>query len=255
MRLNKDNYHSREANEEYYSASFIKSMLECPAMAMAELRGEYVRKPSTALLVGSYVDAYFGGQEEFEQFKVEHPEILKRDGALKSDYIRADEMIQKAISDPLFMEFMQGDKQVIMTGTIFGYPFKIKMDAYMPGQRIVDLKTAKDMEPIYKAEQGKITFAEFWNWPLQMAIYQKVEGNKLPTYLNVITKEDPPDIAVIEIPQHHLDAELEVLAEKMPYFDAIKTGVIEPPRCGKCAYCRKTKALNAPINLDDLSEF
>ena len=255
MRLNKDNYHSKEANEEYYSASFIKSMLDCPARAMAELRGEYEQKPSTALLVGSYVDAFFGGQDEFEQFKSDHPEILKKDGALKSDYIRADEMIQKAISDPVFMEFMQGNKQVILTGTIFGYPFKIKMDAYMPGQRIVDLKTAKDMEPIYKAEQGKITFAEFWNWPLQMAIYQKVEGNKLPTYLNVITKEDPPDIAVIEIPQHHLDAELEVLAEKMPYFDAIKTGVIEPPRCGKCAYCRKTKVLNAPINLDDLSEF
>ena len=111
-------------------------------------------------------------QDEFEQFKSDHPEILKKDGALKSDYIRADEMIQKAISDPVFMEFMQGNKQVILTGTIFGYPFKIKMDAYMPGQRIVDLKTAKDMEPIYKAEQGKVTFAEFWNWPLQMAIYQ-----------------------------------------------------------------------------------
>lgn len=230
-------------------------MLDCPARAMAELRGEYVRKPSTALLVGSYVDAFFGGQEEFEQFGNDNPEIFKKDGTIKSDYLQADNMIRKAIADPVFMEFMQGDKQVIKTGNIFGYPFKIKMDAYVPGQRIVDLKTVKDMQPMYKPEQGRITFAEFWNWTLQMAIYQAVEGNQLPTYLNVVTKEDPPDIAVIEIPQHHLDAEMEVLSEKMPYFDAIKSGVIEPPRCDKCAYCRETRKLSKPINLDDLSEF
>lgn len=255
MQPNKDNYHSRESNNQYYSASFIKSMLDCPARAMAELRGEYVRKPSTALLVGSYVDAFFGGQEEFEQFGNDNPEIFKKDGTIKSDYLQADNMIRKAIADPVFMEFMQGDKQVIKTGNIFGYPFKIKMDAYVPGQRIVDLKTVKDMQPMYKPEQGRITFAEFWNWTLQMAIYQAVEGNQLPTYLNVVTKEDPPDIAVIEIPQHHLDAEMEVLSEKMPYFDAIKSGVIEPPRCDKCAYCRETRKLSKPINLDDLSEF
>ena len=255
MQLNKDNYHSREANEQYYSASFIKSMIECPAMAMAELRGEYMRKPSKALLVGSYVDSYFGGQDEFQQFKANHPEMFKKNGELYSDFIRADEMIQKAISDPLFMEFMQGKKQVIITGTIFGYPFKIKLDVLKEGERIVDLKTVKDMEPIYKEGQGKVTFAEFWNWVLQMAIYQTVEGNQLPTYLNVVTKEDPPDIAVIEIPQHHIDAEMEVLAEKMPYFDAIKSGVIEPPRCDKCAYCRETRVLSRAINLDDLSEF
>ncbi len=255
MQLNKDNYHSREADQAYYSASFIKSMLDCPARAMAELRGEYEEKPSTALLVGSYVDAYFGGDEEFGRFKSDHPEIFKKDGTMKSEYCQADEMIQKAKSDPVFMGFMQGQSQVVMTGLVFGYPFKIKMDVYRPGLRIVDLKTVKDMEPKYKPEQGKITFAEFWNWPLQMAIYQTVEGNKLPVFLNVITKEDPPNIDVIEIPQHHLDAELEVLAEKMPYFDAIKTGIIEPPRCEKCAYCRKTKVLTTPINLDDLSEF
>ena len=108
---------------------------------------------------------------------------------------------------------------------------------------------------MYKPSQGKVTFAEYWNWPLQMAIYQTVEGNNLPTYLAVITKENPVDLAVIEIPQHYLDAELDVLAEKLPYFDAIKQGVIEPERCGKCAFCRETKKLTGAISLDDLSEF
>jgi hypothetical protein len=45
-----------------------------------------------------------------------------------------------------------------------------------------------------------------------------------------------------------------VLAEKLPYFDAIKQGVIDPPRCEHCAYCRATKKQSGPISLDDLIE-
>jgi hypothetical protein len=255
MQLTQNNYFSREANNHYYSASQIKSFLDCPARTMAELSGEYTRPYSQALLVGSYVDAYFDGKKEFERFISEHPELFKRDGSLKSEFVKADEMIARAIQDKVFMEYMSGRKQVIKTGMVLGYPFKIKMDVYKKGVRIVDLKTTRDMEPMYKPEHGRVSFAEFWNYPLQMAIYQAVEGNSLPTYLNVITKESPVDLAVIEIPQHHLDAEMEILAEKLPYFDAIKSGIIEPPRCEKCAYCRETKKLTGAISLDDLIEF
>lgn len=254
MKLNRNNYFSREADQAYFSASQIKSFLDCPARTMAEIRGEYKRPESTALLVGSYVDAFFDGTKAFERFKAENPSIYKRDGTLKAEYMQAGGMICRAAKDKTFISYMRGRKQVVKTGTILGYPFKIRMDVYKPGVRIVDLKTVKDMDPMYKPEQGRVTFAEFWNWPLQMAIYQSVEGNKLPCYLAVITKEDPPDIAVIEIPQHQMDAEMEVLAEKLPYFDAIKQGVIEPERCGKCAYCRQTKVLTGPISLDDLAE-
>lgn len=255
MKLSQNNYFSRQADTEYFSSSQIKSFLDCPARTMAELRGEYERPKSTALLVGSYVDAYFDGAKEFEAFKKQHAtDIFKQDGSARSDFIKAGNIIARAVSDPVFMEFMQGRKQVIKAGSIFGYPFKIKVDVYKRGHRIVDLKTVADMEPKYKAEQGKITFAEFWNWPLQMAIYQAVEGNQLPCYLAVITKEDPPDISVIEIPQHQLDAELEVLKDKLPYFDAIKQGVIDPPRCEHCAYCRATKKLSGPISMDDLMD-
>ncbi len=255
MKLNQSNYHSQQANTEYFSASQIKSFLECPAKTMAEIHGEHIRPSTASMLVGSYVDACFGGKKAFSKFISEHPELFKRDGTLKSEFIKADEMITRAAADKVFMEYMTGRKQVIKNGTIFGLPFKIKMDVYKPGRRIVDLKTAKDMEPMYKAEQGRISFADYWNWPLQMAIYQAVEGNKLPVYLNVITKEDPPDIATIEIPQHTLDAEMTILAEKLPYFDAIKSGIIDPPRCEHCAYCRATKKQTGPISLDDLIEF
>lgn len=253
LNLTSNNYYTLEANQAYWSASFVKSMLDCPARSIAELNGQYTRPATQSILIGAYVDAYFEGS--LETFKETHPELFKRDGALKAEYVKADAMIRRAERDPIFMEYMQGSKQVILTGSIEGIPFRSKLDVFWPGKRIVDLKTAKDMEPMYRAGQGRLSFAEYWNWPLQMAIYQAVEGHNLPCYLAVITKEEPPDIAVIEIPQHTLDAEMEVLKEKLPYFDAIRCGVIEPPRCEKCDYCRATKRIVGAISLDDLVEF
>ncbi len=251
MKLTPSNYYSTEANNAYWSASLIKSMLQCPAAALAEMRGEWTRPDSSALMVGSYVDAYFEGT--LDNFKAEHPEIFKRDGSLKSDYTKANEMIDRAASDPVFMEFMQGDKQKIVTGNIFGFPFKAKLDVFN-GERIVDLKTAKDMKPIYKAGQGRLSFAEAWHWTLQMAIYQRLEGHNLPCYLAVITKETPPDIEIVEIPQSTMDTEMQILEQQITYFDAMKQGVIEPDRCGNCAYCRATKKLNAPKSLEFFTE-
>lgn len=249
FRLTKANYYSPEANRRYWSASFIKQMMICPAAAMA---GEEMPQ-STALLVGSYVDAFF--EKKSDQFVADHPEMFKRDGSLKADFVKAEEMIERARSDKLFMEYMSGRKQVIKTGRIGGLPFKIKMDVYKKGLHIVDLKTVRDMKPAYRAGEGQITFADVWEWPLQMAIYQAVEGNNLPCYLAVITKEDPPDIAVVQISQNSLDAEMQRLLDKLPYFDAIRQGVIEPPRCECCAYCRRTKKLLQPAVLSDFIDY
>ncbi len=248
LRLTKRNYYSEEANREYWSASFVKAMLRCPAAAMAMEPEE----PSTALLVGSYVDAYFEGT--LDSFREDHTELFKRDGTLKADYVQAEEMIERARSDKVFMEYMQGRKQVIKTGTIGGLPFKCKMDVYKKGKRIVDLKTTRNTEPIYKSGEGWVTFADAWEWPLQLAIYQTIEGNRLPCFLAVITKENPADLAVIEVSQERLDAELQRLLDKLPYLDAIKSGIIEPPRCGRCAYCRRTKKLTGPVSLAEFEK-
>ena len=254
MKLDKFNYYTAEANNAYWSASLIKEFMDCEARALASLRGEYVRPASTALLVGSYVDAYFEGPGAVYDFVQNHPEIVKRDGTLKSDYVKADEMVDRASSDPVFMEYLTGEKQVIKTGKIFGFDFKAKFDVYMPGKRIVDLKTVKDMKSVYKPGQGRLNFAAAWNWPLQLAIYHAIEGNRLPCYLAVITKEDPPAVELVQIPQETLDAELAYLQFKLPRFDAIKQGVIEPNRCEDCAFCRQTKRLTGPRSLADFDE-
>lgn len=86
------------------------------------------------------------------------------------------------------------------------------------------------------------------------AMQQAIEGNRLPCFLAVITKENPADLAVIEISQARLDAEMQHLLDKLPYLDAIRQGIIEPPRCGRCAYCRRTKKLSGPVSLAEFEK-
>ena len=102
--LTVQNYFSPDANCEYMSVSQFKSFRKCQAAAMAELNGQYQREQTTALLVGSYVDAWFSG--EIGQFRMEHPEIFKRDGTLKTDYEQAERIIARVQRDPMFMELM-----------------------------------------------------------------------------------------------------------------------------------------------------
>lgn len=253
MRLTNDNYFSPEASREYFSVSQYKTFLDCPARAMAEIRGEYERPMTTALLVGSYVDAYFEGT--LDSFREEHPEIFKKDGSLKADYIQAETIIERIEADELFMEYMSGKKQVIKTATMFGAKWKVKIDAYHPCDKIVDLKVMRSLERI----MGK-SFVEHWMYDLQMAVYSEVEYlasrrkkiQRLPTYLAVATKEDETDLELVHIPHWRHQECLADVKKNMPKFIAYKNGELEAPRCGVCAYCRSTKKLTAPISFEDV---
>ena len=251
LKLTPENYYSKDANRDYFSASQIKSFKRCEAATMAEINGEWERPSSTALLVGGFVDAALTG--DWGSYVGEHPEMYKKDGTLKADFVQARAMVDRAELDPMFMEYMDGDHQKILVGEISGVRFKAKLDVFRP-DRIVDLKTVRDMQPVYLPGQGRVDFATAWDWPLQMAIYQKLSGKKLPCYLAVITKEDPPDIEIIEVEQERMDAEIAWLEQALPRYEAIKAGIIEPERCGHCAYCRATKKIEAIKTLSDFEE-
>lgn len=252
--LNNENYFSLENQIEYMGVSQFKAFEKCPAAAYAEIKGKYAREKTTALLVGSYVDAHFEGTLDI--FKAQNPSLFKRDGGLKSDYVKAEEIIQRVERDELFMEYMSGEKQVIMTGEIEGVPIKIKIDSYHPDKMIVDLKIMRDFEPVYKPEQGRLSWVEAWEYDLQGAIYQEIvrqnTGKQLPFFLAAATKEKEPDIAIIEIPQEILDFELDRFKKKVQFFDAVKKGVFPPERCEHCDYCKSTKVLKAPLRLEEL---
>ena len=243
MILTNDNYYSLEANREYMSVSQYKHFNKCEAAAMAELRGEWTHPKTTALLVGSYVDAWVEGT--LPEFRNQHPEIFKKSGELKADYEQAEEIIKVIQSDEGLLNYLNGEKQVIKTAEIFGTLWKIKIDSYYAGDKIVDLKVMRSMERI----MGK-SFVEHWGYDLQMAIYAAVEGSDLDTYLAVVTKQDPPDREVIIIPKWRRDELLQDVEKKLPRILSVKAGKTEPERCGVCEYCRRTKRISQPIDFD-----
>lgn len=244
--LTNENYFSLENNMKYMSASQYKALSACEAGGLAEIKGEYVREKTTALLVGSYVDSNF--EKTLDVFKAKNPEIFTQKGALKSEYAHAEYIIERVNRDELFMKYMSGQSQVIKIGEIEGVPFKIKIDSYHPGKAIVDLKIMRDFEPIWK-DGLKLSFIEAWGYDIAAAIYQAIEGNNLPFFIAAATKEKPePDIALLSIPQDRIDYCLNQIKENIHRFADIKKGLIEPTRCEHCNYCKATKKLTGIID-------
>lgn len=273
LKLTDENYFSPEANWQYMSASQFKAFRKCEAAAMAELRGEWSRKDSTALLVGSFVDAYFS--DELEKYKSEHPELFKRDGELKAEFRNAQIIAERLEKDELARLLLRGRHQVIKTGKINGVWYKIKIDSLLTarqvesickkfpqvrplvpfgGGMIVDLKCMKDFKSMWdEEEQDRITFVEYWGYDTQGAIYQEIDKRSYPFVIVGVTKEAEPDIAAIHIPDQDLEFSLRDVEEYSPRYAAIKRGEIEPTGCGKCEYCRSIKKLSTIKHYKDIN--
>ena len=252
MKLTQRNYFSKKANMHFMSVSQFKAFESCQNSALAEIKGKYKPEMSTALLVGSYVDAYFEGT--LSKFIKQYPEIFKKDGTLKADYIQANTIIERIEKDKLFMQYLSGDKQVIMTGNISGVPVKIKVDSLHP-DKIVDLKIMKDFENAYKSENGVLPWFEAWGYDLQGAVYQEIvrqnTGEILPFYLAAATKEKTTDIDIVHLPQSMLDFQLDRFKQDVEMYDAIKKGIIQPERCENCEYCKISKVLTVPTEAEE----
>lgn len=257
--LTNENYHSKEARHHYLGASMFKEFLKCEVMGLAKVNGEFEDTTSTALTFGSYVDAYFSG--ELDDFIIAHPELFTKQGTLKAEYKAIDSVIKAIEEDPLLMKYLDGQKQVIMTGEIEGVPVKIKMDAYHPGKVIVDQKIMKDMADVWVERNGrnvKVDFIEAYGYDLQGALYQEIESQnsedhaKLPFVLAVTTKEDIPDKELIKIDQEYLDNAMDLIKAKLPRYWGIINGTVEPVGCGHCPACRKIKKLTGVMSYQKL---
>ena len=246
MILTQDNYYSEQVNLEYMSASQFKDFVKCEREALAKIVGEYKEEPSKAMLVGSYVDAYFSN--ELEIFKEQNPQIFNKDGSFKKDFEKANEIIKAIEEDKLMMKMLNGRKQVIMTGEISGVPFKIKVDS-LKDNYIVDQKIMSSITDLVWIEKDnrmiKTDFIEAYGYDIQGAIYQCIveqnTGKKLPFVLAVATKEECPDKALIQIDQYYLDKALDFVKANCERYDLIKKGILKPCGCGKCPTCRKNR--------------
>ena len=278
MKLNNGNYYGAKANNEFMSVSQFKQFRKCEAMALAEIKGEYERPKSKALLLGSFVDEMLTGTKKTQRdFIVENRseifqksskiskytddelmvllndssfDIFNADNKPYAEIVQALDTIEKIKKQPLMMKHFKSKHQVIMTGEIAGVPFKIKMDNYKPGEFISDgkymssLRSPNLFEPMVK----------YWGYDIQGAVYQEIvyqnTGKRLPFYLDVATKETPSHLAVAEIKQYDLDEALEIVKAFAPRYQAIKKGEIEPQRCDEydCNYCTETKSITEPID-------
>lgn len=265
MILTEETYYSDEANREYLSVSQFKEFMGsagtsgCEFRALMELEGKWKHAaPNDAMLIGSYVDSWVEGPQSFQAFVASHPDMYKRDGSLYAKYAIGEEIIERIQKDSLFMQFLSGEKQTIMTGEICGVPWKIKMDSYLEGKAIVDLKVVRNLHEFkFSADYGeKIDFVRYWGYDIQGAVYQEIvrqnTGETLPFFIAAATKEEEPEIEIIYIPQPTLDSAMNTVISKTPTILSIKAHDLEPQRCGLCPCCRHYKVLRKPIALDQL---
>lgn len=263
MELNQENYYSKEADMEYISVSQYKKTFGtyidkgCESAMIAELKGEYKKEPTTAMLVGSFIDSYFEGT--LDKFKNKTPEIFKKDGTLKSDYKQAEEIISRIERDKKFMQYMSGEKQKIFTAELFGAKWKCKLDSYLPDKAIVDLKIVDDIyKSYYHKDVGKLNFVVARLYTFQLAVYQKIvelnTGKRLPCFIAVADKGKTTNIEIIQITQPELDGALVGLEIGVKRIHKLKSREEQPDRCGRCDYCKQTKVIKSPILMSSLLE-
>ena len=107
MKLNDDTYYGKEANQTFFSVSQYKDFCKCEAMALAKINGEYEQPVTRAMLIGTLCDRWFEGT--LDRLRQESPNIFYcRNGALRADFRKADEIIRRVQQDERFMQFKIG---------------------------------------------------------------------------------------------------------------------------------------------------
>lgn len=261
FQLTKENYHSKEADALFMSVSQFKSGQECEAATFAGIEGDYVRPESPALTLGSYTHAAFESTEAFAQFVEDNQLVIfNNKGNKYASYQQADEMIECLKNDRLAMFALTGEKEVIMTGEIGGVQWKIRIDNLnLERGYFSDLKTTKSLYDRFWSEKygsKYVSFVHHYGYILQMAVYQEIirqnTGQLLEPYIVAVTKETPPDKEIITFDQDDLNFELEYVVAALPSVLEAKRKQRERERCGKCAFCRGTKQLKSPVNVNYL---
>lgn len=259
LKLTNSNYYSDEANDEYISVSQFKDFIKCEWNALAKLAGE-PEEDKTALLVGNYVHSYFESPEEHDRFKKENESVIfKKNGTMYAPFEQAQSMVERLEQDDFFKFVYQGEKEVIVTGELYGAKWKGKIDLLNKEKGyFVDLKTTREMGKRYWSDKyGRyVSFVEMYDYILQMYIYKQLleqqYGIEFTPYIFAVSKETPTNIQAIRINDDKYLAEEEYIQKHIQRVIDLKKGNALPEGCGKCPYCIKNKRLENFIEVDDL---
>lgn len=250
MKLTSENYHSLEAKQLYSGSTEIKQFMECEFKAMQEIKGLH-KESKTAFLQGNYIDAHF--DKTLDVFKAKTPELftVKKDKLL-SKYENITVAIDAVESDPVMNDLWTGKTQQIFTGEIEGLPIKIMVDSLHP-DKAVDRKYMMNLEDKWSDKHSaKVAWWKVYGYEYQGAIYNdilKQNGLDIPFDLVPITKEDTPDKTWIRFSNQTLELALDQIKAIAPRIQALRTGLLEPTKCGKCACCRADKKLTGPLEV------
>ena len=255
IEISKENYYTPEADLEAFSVSQYKLFKSCEAKALAKVKGEYRQADNDAFLLGKYVHSWSEGT--LEEFKNENPALFSTRGAtkgqLKSSFMVANKMIETLEKDSVCMKFLEGEKEVLIQGELFGVKWRGMVDILNINKGFfADLKTTQG---IYKKYSG-LNFIEQYGYIEQMAVYRELIkqqfGADLVPYIIAVTKEDIPDKAVIRIDKGYTDNKLQEMAFYTERFQAIKDGKVDPVGCGSCDYCKSVNKISRILSLSDL---
>ncbi|KGL66845.1 phage protein [Limosilactobacillus mucosae] len=260
MKLTKSNYYSHDTDFQYMSFSVFKDFEKCEAATLAKLKGDW--EPTSnpePLLVGNYVHSYFESPEAHQEFvEANKSEMIstrgKTKGQLKSSYKVADDMI-KALSEDDFFNYvyMPGEKEVIVTGELFGHQWKGKIDSLcLDRGYFCDLKTVDDFHKGHWNPElrQKVNFVEDRGYHMQAAIYQELIRQTFDVdcqpYIFGVSKQPIPDKIAISFDgdgQFLMQSALEKISNEQDHFWRVLMGEEPPKACGKCEYCRQGKQL------------
>jgi len=255
--LTRENYYSVEADRKLMSVSSFKNFLKCEASELARIKGEYVRPSNTAFLEGNFLHSWAESPEAHSKFIEENKDDLfktKGSGMYANFQKIEDNVIPRLEADKDFMKVLQGEKEKILRAKYLGVEWKARMDVYNPQKGyFVDLKFINNpFNKHFNVEKEVYqNFVEFYGYDFQMVTYAQIEKAKtkrkepLKPYILVVSKDDIPYTMLIGDLLDYQDDIIEDTKPKLERVLAVKEGIVEPRRCGRCEYCKSSGKLEA----------
>lgn len=247
MVLTQENYHSKQASDLWLSASAVKKAKRCE---FDFLHGVEEEKPEFVAggifeLVSSYGEAAIPEIEK--RFPVAISSRGATKGQIKSEYQAAVETALRIRKQPFLSNLIDScKKQVIMTGQIFGQPFRMMCDLLAPDGSIYDLKCMKDFKQTWSNEQ--LSFVDWWQpwyYHIQMHIYREIaRQNGLNTQRVglIAASKSNLDLQAIEFSEEILASAKADTGYTIGRILDLKKGA-EPIACEKCKTCIEHKKI------------
>lgn len=271
IELTEENYYAKDTSWHYMSVSLFKDFMKCEAAALAKLKDEWQQDDVTPLLVGNYVHSYFESEEAHHKFienkgssLMTEPNKKEPYGHLRSEFKTADAMIKTLENEQVFKALYEpGEKEVIVTGDIYGYKWKGKIDSLNLDQLyFCDLKTVDDIHKKHwsSAYNKYDNFIADRGYFMQMAVYieliRQTFNTECQPFIFAISKQDPPDKEAIDFNGDqdvlYMQDAMRMIEENQEHVQRVMSGEEAPTRCNHCEYCRLTKKIELPIHASEI---